>query len=165
MALNDKQRMFALEWMVDMNATQAAIRSGYSKKTAYSQGQRLLKHVEVQALIEELMAQKEAELIMESDEVLKRLTRIARRQENENSVVVVKERKDEWVNVGGDGAPSWKKQTIETEEAMVVEYPAKLSDVNKSLELLGKVHGVFKERQVIDMNQMVVFANEDELED
>jgi phage terminase small subunit len=49
--LGDKQRRFAQEYLVDCNATQAAIRAGYSAKTAYSQGQRLLKHVEVKALI------------------------------------------------------------------------------------------------------------------
>ena len=43
----DKQKMFIKEYIVDFNATQAAIRSGYSKKTAYSQGDRLLKNVGV----------------------------------------------------------------------------------------------------------------------
>ena len=52
MALNEKQIKFAKEYCVDLNATQAAIRAGYSAKTAYSQGQRLLKHVEVSARIE-----------------------------------------------------------------------------------------------------------------
>lgn len=52
MALSAKQRLFVSEYLIDLNATQAAIRAGYSEKTAYSQGQRLLKHVEVQAAIE-----------------------------------------------------------------------------------------------------------------
>lgn len=45
--LTPKQQRFVDEYLIDLNATQAAIRAGYSKKTAYSQGQRLLKHVEV----------------------------------------------------------------------------------------------------------------------
>ncbi len=48
-----KRRRFVEEFCVDWNATQAAIRAGYSEKTAYSQGQRLLKHVEIQAAIAE----------------------------------------------------------------------------------------------------------------
>lgn len=51
--LTDKQERFVQEYLIDLNATQAAIRAGYSEKTAYSQGQRLLKNVEVKKLIEE----------------------------------------------------------------------------------------------------------------
>lgn len=46
-----KQQRFVEEYLVDLNATQAAIRAGYSAKTAYSQGDRLLRHVEVAAAI------------------------------------------------------------------------------------------------------------------
>jgi phage terminase small subunit len=49
--VSPKQARFRSEYLVDLNATQAAIRAGYSAKTAYSQGQRLLKHVEVAASI------------------------------------------------------------------------------------------------------------------
>lgn len=53
MSLNPKQARFVTEYMLDLNATQAAIRAGYSPATAYSQGGRLLKHVEVCAAIAE----------------------------------------------------------------------------------------------------------------
>lgn len=49
--LTDLQGRFVSEYLIDLNATQAAIRAGYKQKTAYSQGQRLLKHVEIQAAI------------------------------------------------------------------------------------------------------------------
>lgn len=49
--LSDKQRKFAAEYLIDQNATQAAIRAGYSAKTARQQGARLLSHVDIQALI------------------------------------------------------------------------------------------------------------------
>ena len=52
--LSEKQKRFCLEYVKDLNATQAAIRSGYSERTAKSQGQRLLTHVDVQALITKL---------------------------------------------------------------------------------------------------------------
>lgn len=54
--MNDRQRSFAQEYAKDKNATQAAIRAGYSAKTAYSSGQRLLNHVEVRAHIERIFA-------------------------------------------------------------------------------------------------------------
>jgi phage terminase small subunit len=51
MPLNPKQKRFADEYLVDLNATQAAIRTGYSKKTARSQGQRLLTKDDIQSYI------------------------------------------------------------------------------------------------------------------
>jgi len=51
--LTAKQRRFVEEYLVENNATQSAIIAGYSEKTAYSAGQRLLKHVEVAAAIAE----------------------------------------------------------------------------------------------------------------
>jgi phage terminase small subunit len=50
--LTDKQKAFAHEYMVDKNATKAAIRAGYSKKTASSQGERLLRNAEVRAAVD-----------------------------------------------------------------------------------------------------------------
>ena len=49
--LTDKQKRFCEEYLIDLNATQAATRAGYSAKTAYSMGQRMLKKVEVQEYI------------------------------------------------------------------------------------------------------------------
>ena len=51
--MTPKQGAFVREYLIDLNATQAAIRAGYSEATAYSQGQRLLKNVEVQRAVEE----------------------------------------------------------------------------------------------------------------
>ncbi|MCK8373936.1 terminase small subunit, partial [Erwinia amylovora] len=47
----ERVHKFATKYTKDFNATQAAIRAGYSKKTAHSQGSRLLKRVEVQDLL------------------------------------------------------------------------------------------------------------------
>ncbi|WP_051257065.1 terminase small subunit [Brevundimonas aveniformis] len=72
-ALSIKQRLFVLEYLKDLNATQAAIRAGYSLKTAYSQGQRLLKNVEVSTVIARLAREREERIIGEADDVLRRL--------------------------------------------------------------------------------------------
>ena len=50
--LTAKQQRFCEEYPVDLNATQAAIRAGYSERTARSQGQRLLTHVDIQKVLE-----------------------------------------------------------------------------------------------------------------
>ena len=65
--MTDKQKKFVLEYMIDMNATQAAIRSGYSLRTAYSHGQRLLKNVEIQKVSNYNKINKEIDLEIDSD--------------------------------------------------------------------------------------------------
>ena len=61
---------FVDEYLVDLNATQAAIRAGYSEKTAYSIGQRLLKNVEVQTMIANRMEERSKRTEITQDRVL-----------------------------------------------------------------------------------------------
>ncbi|EJY1761621.1 MULTISPECIES: terminase small subunit [Klebsiella] len=75
--LTVQQRLFVAEYLKDNNATQAAIRAGYSKKTAYSIGQRLLKKVEIaQAIAQQQKASIERTL-GSADEVLEKMWRLA----------------------------------------------------------------------------------------
>ena len=76
MALNQKQAQFVREYLIDLNATQAAIRAGYSKKTAYSLGQRLLKHVEVQGALQDAMARRAKKNEITADRVVQELAKI-----------------------------------------------------------------------------------------
>lgn len=75
--MTPKQRLFASEYLVDLNATQAAIRAGYSKRSAYSQGQRLLKNDEVSAAITEGQIAMRQRAEVEADALLAELDRIA----------------------------------------------------------------------------------------
>lgn len=75
--LTDKQQAFCREYIKDFNATQAAIRAGYSKKTAYSQGQRLLKNVVVKVEIGRLLAEIEAVSTVEIAEIVQELRKLA----------------------------------------------------------------------------------------
>ena len=77
MALNERQRQFAREYLKDLNATQAAIRAGYSKKTAGQSGERLLKHVEIAPIIQKNMDKRVERTEITSDRVLKELFRLA----------------------------------------------------------------------------------------
>ena len=133
--LTEMQERFCQEYIIDLNATQAAIRAGYSEKTAYSQGQRLLKKVEIQERIRELMEERKSELIASQNEVLETLTRILRREEQETVVVSCKQRKSYYDDKG-------KKVIEEKEEPLLVKIPTKISDVNRAAELLGKRYGI-----------------------
>lgn len=77
MSLTEKQARFVEEYLVSLNASQAALRSGYSAKTAYSQGQRLLKNAEVQARIEEAQREAAKRLEITKERVLREYARIA----------------------------------------------------------------------------------------
>lgn len=77
MALNIKQKTFVQEYLVDLNATQAAIRAGYSPKTAEVQGSRLLSNVKVQEAIQEAMKARETRTEVTQDRVLEELAKIA----------------------------------------------------------------------------------------
>lgn len=74
--LTDKQRLFVAEYLVDLNATQAAIRAGYSKKTAASQGQRLLRNVEISNALSEAYGARIERTGITADRVLEEYARL-----------------------------------------------------------------------------------------
>lgn len=75
--LTDKQKCFCEEYLVDLNATQAAIRAGYKPKTARSQGQRLLTNVNIQQYLQQLMDERSERTEITADRVLEELAAIA----------------------------------------------------------------------------------------
>lgn len=76
MALTPKQRRFVDEYLIDLNATQAATRAKYSARTANEQGARLLANVSVQAAIQQRMKDREARTEITQDKVLRELAKI-----------------------------------------------------------------------------------------
>jgi phage terminase small subunit len=74
--LTPKKKAFAKEYLIDLNATQAAIRAGYSKKTANEQGSRLLTDVSVRSLIEKEMKARSDRTQVTQDMVLLELAKI-----------------------------------------------------------------------------------------
>ena len=77
MALTPKQQRFVAEYLIDLNATQAATRAGYSSKTANEQGARLLANVSVRSALAEAMKARENRTHITQDRVLQELARIA----------------------------------------------------------------------------------------
>ena len=74
---NEKHERFAQEYLVDLNATQAAIRSGFSEATAGSKGWGLLKIVAIESRVQELAAERSARTAVAADRVLLELAAIA----------------------------------------------------------------------------------------
>ncbi len=127
MTLTEKQQRFCDEYLIDYNATQAAIRAGYSEKTAYSQGQRLLKKVEIKTYIDEKLAEISSQKTAEAQEVMEYLTAVMR-GESESEIVVVEG--------CGDGCS----------EARRIKKAPDEKDRLKAAELLGKRYGLFTDK-------------------
>jgi phage terminase small subunit len=124
--LNDKQERFCQEYVIDLNATQAAIRAGYSKKTAYSLGQRLLKKVEIIARVEELKKEIADKNKLSAEWVIEELKKVHQRCMQAEPVM------------------KWdyeKKQMVETGE-----YTFDSKGANRALELMGKHISMFTEK-------------------
>lgn len=145
-----KQQRFCDEYLIDLNATQAAIRAGYSKKFTNTNASKLLQNTTIKEYIEKRLAEKEDALIAKQDEVMKYLTSVMRREKNENVVVTISEKRSFYAP---DENGTMRKNTEEKETPLIVEIPARLSDANKAAELLGKAYGIYTDRieQEVDM--------------
>lgn len=86
--LTAKQQLFVDDYLIHFNATRAAKTAGYSEKTAYSQGQRLLKNVEISTLINARLKESR----MDSDQVMKMMKDIAGSNINDYMKIVQRER-------------------------------------------------------------------------
>lgn len=124
--LTEKQKAFVREYLVDLNATQAAIRAGYSPKTATEQGSRLLTNVNVRARIEDLQNQRAEKLELDAEWVLRRLKDISDRCMQAEPVM-------KWDYEG--------RKLVETGE-----YAFDSQGANKATELIGKHLGMFKDK-------------------
>ena len=74
--LNEKQKKFCEEYIIDFNGTQAAIRAGYSKKTAYSMASENLRKPEVQAYLKELIENRNKRTGITQDEVVRDIIKV-----------------------------------------------------------------------------------------
>lgn len=132
MPLNDRQKRFCDFYIANGgNATKAAKDAGYSDKTAYASGAENLKKPQIQEYIKSRTEQTDKSTIASGDEVLETLTSILRREYTDSVVITVK---TESSHYDKNGKIVKKKQEV----PQLVEIPAKLSDVNRSAELLGK---------------------------
>lgn len=141
-----KQKVFADEYLIDLNATRAykvAYPSVKNDATAAAAAARLLRNVKVREYIEKRLAEKEDALIAKQDEVLQTLTRVLRRQEPDTVVVTCKERRSGYDENG-------KKVIVEKEVPQLVQVPTRVSDLNKAAELLGKRYGLYTEKVDLD---------------
>ncbi|EPH7225928.1 terminase small subunit [Enterobacter asburiae] len=147
--LTDKQELFAREYLKDLNGTQAAIRAGYSEKTAQEQASRLLSNVMVQDRIAELKAERNEQIGVDAAYVLRRLTEID--QMDVLDILLangeLKPIKD-WPKVWRTTLSGMDVVEMASAESAALLKKIKWPDKVKNLELLGKHVNVqaFKEQ-------------------
>jgi phage terminase small subunit len=131
--LTAKQKLFCDEYIISLNATQAAIKAGYAEKTAYAMGAENLRKPKIQSYISERMKQKESSLIATQDEVLQYLTSVLRGESQTTDTLLVGM---------GDGY----------QEVQEVEKKPSEKDRLKAAELLGKRYGLYTDKISADVD-------------
>lgn len=135
--MTPKQEKFCVEYLIDLNATQAALRAGYSKRTAYSIGNEILKKPEIKSRINELRSQEFKKSIMTADEVEARLSKAARGELQEEVVVTE--------NIGDFMS-----------KAKIIKKQISAKDQLKALELMGKRNNLFGADTQIDITPIII---------
>lgn len=151
--LNEKQKRFVSEYIIDLNAKQAAIRAGYSPKTAEVQASRLLSLVKVQTEIAKAMEDREKRTGITQDRVLAELSAIAFAKATD------------YVEIDDDGLVKIKPTADLTEEqkkaiasikkgANGIE--VKLTDKTKALEMLSRHLGLFNDKLNVNVESVEI---------
>lgn len=131
--MKDRQRRFADEYLIDLNAEAAAVRAGYSPRYARGNAYKLVARSGIKEYIQKRMAEKESELIADQNEVLRYLTAVMRGESTSEEIIV------EGI---GDGRSKARK----------LEKTPSEKDRLKAAELLGKRYSLFTDKVETDVD-------------
>lgn len=148
--LNPKQQRFVLEYLKDLNATQAAIRAGYSAKTAKVQGSRLLTNAAISEAVGKKHAKVTNNLEVTAERIIRERARLAffdprKLLDNTGRPLPLQDLDDDTAAAIAGLKVSDKYDTVEGSQertvSTVLEY--KLADKNASLTALEKIQGLY----------------------
>lgn len=137
-----KQKKFADEYIISGNATESAIKAGYSKKTANRIGSENLSKLDIKNYIDERLKEIESEKIADQQEVLKYLSAVMRGEMTEQTLK----------SIGESGQ-------------VITEIDVGAKDRIKAAELLGKRYRLWTDKSEVEVTGAVVFSNESEIPD
>ena len=161
--LTAKQELFCEEYLIDLNATQAAIRAGYSTKSAQQISTELLLKPVIRARVDEALAERSKRTGVNQDRIIRELARIAFLQADQ--VINMADATLSETASEDDIAAivSVKVKSFPTDEGTGYEREIKVADKLKALELLGKHNGMFTDK--LDINIPVTVVIEDDYGD
>lgn len=137
-----KQKRFCDEYLISGNATDAAIKAGYSPKTAYSIGNENLSKPEIKAYIQAELDKIHSAKIADAEEVMKFLSSVMRGEHTEEVPILC-----------GDGCQELTQKEVGAKERL------------KAAELIGKRYGMFTEKVGVEGVVPVIITGDDQLED
>ena len=140
--MTEKQKRFCDEYLIDLNATQAAIRAGYSKKTAKAIGCELLTKPDLSAYMQEQLDKIHEQKTADAQEVIEYLTSVMRGEHTEQALQLV-----------GDGVQ------------VICDINVSAKDRLKAAELIGKRYGIFTDKTDLNISQPIVISGGETLED
>ena len=144
--MTDKQRRFVEEYLIDLNATQAAIRAGYSPDTAKEIGCENLTKPNISKAVAKAMAERSRRTGISQDRVIEELAKIAFMNAadviNTDDASILEEASREDLSC----IQSVKVKQSDGEKGSLIEREIKLADKLRALELLGKHLGMFKDK-------------------
>lgn len=162
--MTNKQKRFIEEYLIDFNATQSAIRAGYSVDTAKDIGCENLAKPNIKKAINKALAERSRRTGITQDRVIQELARVA--FVNFNDVV------DENGEIKSDASAddlacieSYKVENGDSINGGSSKREVKLASKLKALELLGKHLGMFSDKFDVNMNLPVIISGENELEE
>ena len=131
--MNARQKKFCDEYLIDCNATQAAIRAGYSPKTAKVTAAKLLTNANLKTYIEQQLERIHNENSADAQEVLEYLTAVMRGEHTEQTLQLI-----------GEGVQKIADIDVSAKERI------------KAAELIGKRYGMFKDNVNVDLEPVVI---------
>lgn len=162
--MTKKQNRFVEEYLIDLNATQAAIRAGYSPNTAEQIGYQLLQKTSVLNEISKAMAERSKRTGVNQDRIVLELAKFA--FVNMTDIVDKKgEIKDTATADDLSCIESIKYKHSDTDSGSSVEREVKIGSKIKALELLGKHLGMWNDKVDVNVAVPIVISGEDALED
>lgn len=162
--LTNKQRLFVQEYLIDLNATQAAIRAGYSVESARDIGCENLTKPNIQHEIAVAMAERSKRTGVNQDRIVLELARLALVNmtdivDNEGKI------KDTATEDDLSCIESIKYKSSDSESGWSIEREVKIGSKLKALELLGKHLGMWNDKIDVNVAVPIVISGEDALED
>jgi phage terminase small subunit len=140
--MTPRQRKFCDEYLISGNATDAAIKAGYSPKTAKQTGSENLAKPDLRAYIDEQLAKIHSAKIADAEEVMKYLTSVMRGEHTEQVLKLV-----------GEGVQTVTDIDVSAKERL------------KAAELIGKRYGLFTDKVGLEGAVPVIITGDDQLED
>ena len=161
---NKKHEILVQEYLIDLNQTQAAIRAGYSPKTATVQAHEIFTKPYVRARVEELLAERAKRTGVNQDRIIRELARVA--FVNAAEVVSMKDAMLlEDASEDDTAAIASVKVKVMSGDVEGVEREVRFSDKLKALELLGKHLGMFTDKFQISGGLPIQVVIEDDYGD